>query len=89
MVGVMAWALTRPGSAGIASGSLITPAGATDSGAVLLGKVDAPVTVTVYADFMCPFCGRFERANGEALQSAVAAGTGGAGAPGFVLVEYA
>ena len=57
------------------AGSVVGPPNGTDAGAVRFGSAEAPVTVTVYADFMCPFCGQFERANGEALQSAVAAGT--------------
>jgi protein-disulfide isomerase len=35
---------------------------------------DAPVEVTVYLDFMCPFCGQFESANGPVLAEKVAAG---------------
>ncbi|MCA0295403.1 MAG: DsbA family protein [Actinobacteria bacterium] len=76
MVGVIAWTLVRAGgpTAGI-SDSLTVPAGATSGGAVVVGQASAPVTVSVYADFMCPWCGRFERANGDALASAVEAGT--------------
>jgi len=76
MVGVIGWTLVRSGgpTAGV-SDSLTAPAGATDSGAVVVGQASAPVTVSVYADFMCPWCGRFERANGDALASAVEAGT--------------
>jgi protein-disulfide isomerase len=71
---VIVWAVARPGSAGTASGSLVTPMGATDSGAVVIGNPDAPVTVTIYADFMCPYCGTFERVNGDDLTAAVDAG---------------
>lgn len=52
---------------------MVAPANATDTGALRFGT--GPVTVSVYADFMCPFCGRFERANGDYLQQAVAAGS--------------
>jgi len=54
-----------------------TPAGATPAGAIPVGPdgtagtttgadPDA-VVVSVYADYMCPFCGLFERTNGELL----------------------
>ncbi|MFT4111003.1 DsbA family protein [Propionicimonas sp.] len=75
MLAVTIWAIVKPGSAGVASGSLVTPAGATDSGAILVGNADAKVTVTIYSDFMCPYCGEFERANGDDLDAAVEAGT--------------
>ncbi len=76
MVGVIAWTLVRAGGPSAAvTGTLVAPAGATGTGAVVVGKDSAPVTVTVYADFMCPWCGKFERANGDALAGAVDAGT--------------
>jgi len=75
MIGVMVWAIVQPGSAGVASGTLVAPAGATDNGAVVIGKADAKVTVEIYSDFMCPYCGEFERANGADLAAAVDAGT--------------
>jgi protein-disulfide isomerase len=76
MLSVTIWSLVRPGGAGAqASGALVSPAGALDSGAVLIGKQDAKVTVSIYADFMCPYCGEFERANGTDLAAAVSADT--------------
>ncbi|WP_298129258.1 thioredoxin domain-containing protein [Micropruina sp.] len=79
ILGVTIWTVANARSSGSAappvSGPVIVPPNGTDAGAVRFGQDGAPVTVTVYADFMCPFCGQFERANGEALQSAVAAGT--------------
>jgi protein-disulfide isomerase len=56
------------------------PAPADDSGGVPVSADgvgstgDAPVQVTVYLDFMCPFCGRFESVNGPMLAERVAAG---------------
>src|SRR5690348_8184474 len=35
------------------------PTGVVDKYAVPRGQDSAPVTVTVYEDFMCPFCGDF------------------------------
>ena len=78
LVGITIWSIVgaRTGSVpGGAAGSLVAPASATDSGAVLIGKPDAKVTVTVFLDFMCPFCGQFDRANGSDLAAAVDAGT--------------
>lgn len=79
ILGVTIWTVANARSSNSAappaSGQVVVPPNGTDAGAVSFGKDDAPVTVTVYADFMCPFCGQFERANGEALQNAVAAGT--------------
>lgn len=79
IVGVVVWTLAnaRSASSGLpeATGAVVAPVRATPTGAVRFGADDAKVTVTVYVDFICPFCGRFERANGESLQRAVAAGT--------------
>ena len=51
--------------------SAATPTAVTESGGVLLGSsaqpADAPVQVTVYEDFLCPFCARFEEEAGEQL----------------------
>ncbi len=42
--------------------------------AVRIGDPDAPVTVTVYEDFLCPACKSFEDASGETLAALVAEG---------------
>lgn len=60
-----------PGTAAAVPGS----AGGSDAWTVQVGQADAPVRVSVYQDFMCPFCGRFETANGEELKRLVAEGT--------------
>jgi protein-disulfide isomerase len=57
------------------SGPMVTPTGATSDGALVSGKADARVTLDVYLDYMCPFCGRFERADGEEIARLVADGT--------------
>jgi protein-disulfide isomerase len=41
---------------------------------VLLGKTDAPVTLDIYQDFICPVCGEFEHANGADLTALVNSG---------------
>jgi protein-disulfide isomerase len=74
MVAVMVWSFVRPGSAGVAAGALVAPVGASDAGAVVVGDPNAKVTVSIYADFMCPYCGQFERANGDDLTAAVDSG---------------
>lgn len=43
-----------------------------DTGAVTFG--DGPNTVDTYIDFMCPYCGQFEEAEGETIQDLVASG---------------
>lgn len=48
------------------TGEVVVPAHVT-SGAVAVGDRDAPVTVVIYYDYMCPACGAFEAANGAAL----------------------
>jgi protein-disulfide isomerase len=47
------------------------PQGVVDKYAVPRGDTAAPVTVTVYEDFMCPFCGDFEAASRDVLQKYV------------------
>ncbi len=79
LIGVTTWSIV--GASGgntagvVAADGLVTPKTATDSGAILIGKPEAKVTVTVYLDFMCPYCGQFERANGDALAAAIDNGT--------------
>jgi protein-disulfide isomerase len=79
LVAVTVWSIAaaRSGNApaGVAADGVVAPAAATASGAVVIGKPDAKVTVTVFLDFMCPYCGQFDRANGSALAAAVENGT--------------
>ncbi len=57
------------------TGPVTPPANATADGAVTLGQADAPVTVKIYQDYMCPYCGRFDRANGTEIARLVETGT--------------
>lgn len=78
MVGVIGWSVVGAKSnqnAGISAGGSAVPPNATSAGALSFGEADAKVTLTVYADFMCPYCGQFERVNGEAIDSLVSDGT--------------
>lgn len=63
-----------PGGAA-AQPAVVTPAIATANGALLLGQATAPVKVEIYLDYLCPYCGRFERANSGELDRMVADGT--------------
>ncbi|MGH3913203.1 MAG: DsbA family protein [Pseudonocardiaceae bacterium] len=42
--------------------------------AVAIGKPDAPVTIEVYEDFLCPACEQFEKLYGDQLEDAAALG---------------
>jgi protein-disulfide isomerase len=57
------------------AGEVVTPSGADADGGVLVGSADAPVTVTVYYDYMCPACGAFEQVNGTELDRLLEEGT--------------
>ncbi|RYU13036.1 DsbA family protein [Nocardioides iriomotensis] len=50
------------------------PSGITDEYALVRGDAGAQVTVTVYEDFMCPYCGQFEAASRDTLDSLVDSG---------------
>ena len=49
------------------TGEVVVPQNLTESGAVPVGATDAPVTVEIYYDYMCPACGAFEAVNGDEL----------------------
>lgn len=55
----------------------VTPVGET---ALVIGPDDAPHTVVVYEDFLCPFCGQLEAATSDGLEELAA--------DGKVQVEY-
>jgi len=50
------------------------PAGTVGGYGVPAGVASAPVKVTVYEDFMCPFCGQFEAASRTSFQNSIDAG---------------
>ena len=50
------------------------PAGASDDYGLVLGEADAPKSVVIYEDFLCPFCGQLEKTVGDQLDAAVEAG---------------
>jgi protein-disulfide isomerase len=57
------------------TGPVVVPANTTANGAITVGKADAPVKLEIYLDYMCPYCGRFERANSAEIERLVANGT--------------
>jgi protein-disulfide isomerase len=50
------------------------PRGALDTYALPMGNAEAPVEVTVYEDFLCPFCAQFEARSRGLLKAYAAAG---------------
>lgn len=54
----------------------VAPAHTVDDGtAIAVGPVDAPVTLDVYEDFLCPACGNFETLTGPTLAELAAEGS--------------
>ncbi|GAA1817506.1 thioredoxin domain-containing protein [Luedemannella flava] len=53
----------------------VAPANTTPGGAIVLGQPSAPVRLEVFVDYMCPYCGKFEKANAGELNRLVADGT--------------
>ncbi len=71
VVVAVAVALSRSDTSGEAAGA---PAGVVDGYSVPMGADDAPVAVTVYEDFMCPYCGLFEQVSSDKLKEYAASG---------------
>ncbi len=71
IVGVIAAVVLSTRNAPVASGGGAT----TGEYTLVAGNADAPVTVAIYQDYMCPYCGRFERANRADLEAMVADGS--------------
>src|SRR5664279_125525 len=55
--------------------ALSKKAAASGSYGLTVGVDSAPVTVDIYQDFMCPYCGQFDRAQAADLKSLVDAGS--------------
>ncbi|GAA0958088.1 hypothetical protein GCM10009558_076520 [Virgisporangium aurantiacum] len=64
-----------PGATTTSAGPVVVPSSGTAAGAIVTGQANAPVTVAVYLDYLCPYCGRFEKANAAELDRLIAAGT--------------
>jgi protein-disulfide isomerase len=50
------------------------PEGASADFGLVLGEADAPKSIVIYEDFLCPFCGQLEQTVGDQLDAAVDAG---------------
>lgn len=75
VVAILAWVVISMVKLGQPATPVATGSAATTDYTVTIGKAEAPVTVDIYQDFMCPYCGEFERANRTDLTSLVDAGT--------------
>jgi protein-disulfide isomerase len=79
LVAIVAVVVRSVGNAGSSAAtptaSVVAPANATTSGAIRIGQAAAPVRVEIYLDYMCPYCGEFERANSAEIRRLVQAGT--------------
>jgi protein-disulfide isomerase len=76
VISIIATAATSTTPQAAPSGKvLVVPAAANSDGALTIGNAAAPVKLEIYLDYMCPFCGRFDRANGTELDKLVADGT--------------
>jgi protein-disulfide isomerase len=77
LVGAIVWAAVRAAGGDDSSrggDDAVAPSNATADGRIPVGDGDAPVTVTIFYDYMCPACGAFEAANSEELTRLVADG---------------
>jgi protein-disulfide isomerase len=63
------------GAAAAPSGPVVVPSSGTAAGAIVTGTVNAPVTVAVYLDYLCPYCAKFDKANAAELERLIGAGT--------------
>lgn len=69
IAGLIGWAVYS----GQRSGGYNTPRGASE-GATGIVVGNGKVTIDVYEDFLCPFCGQFERSSSGTLEQLVAEG---------------
>jgi protein-disulfide isomerase len=80
LVAAIVWAVVRAAggddsTASVSGGEVVSPANVTEDDTIPVGQDDAPVTVDIYYDYMCPVCGAFEEANSEELRRLVEDGT--------------
>jgi len=66
VVVAIAWGLQQGGSGEGQTSN--PPDNVVDEYALAIGADDAPVTVTVYEDLMCPYCGLFEQVSSQRLK---------------------
>lgn len=76
LIVAIGWAISNAGGDKPArSSSDAAPANVVDGHAIPVGEEDAPVTVDLYFDYMCPACGGFEQVNGDDLDQLLEDGT--------------
>lgn len=63
-----------------ATADAATPANLGAGNSIIVGRPNAPVTITTYEDFLCPICNQFEQVNADQIDGWVKDGT--------VKVEY-
>ncbi len=71
IVALVVWGITRTNQRSTSD----SPNASGNSYAISVGQPDAAVTVAIYQDFMCPYCGQFERANRDDIEELVDDGT--------------
>ncbi|MDT7713025.1 MAG: hypothetical protein QOG46_1719 [Pseudonocardiales bacterium] len=79
VVGVGLWLQSRnktelPNAIPVAAAGPAYPV-AVQGDTIVTGKPEAPVTINVYEDFLCPICGQFEKLYHQRFEQAAAEGT--------------
>lgn len=80
IVGVGVWIQTTRDPTQVAGGGKDVPAASGSDYGIAIGEEGAPHEVVIYEDFLCPFCGEFEKASREDLAQLASEGK--------VYVEY-
>ncbi|WP_341728156.1 DsbA family protein [Brooklawnia sp.] len=70
IVGLVTWGITQA-----TKPAPTAPKAVVGDYSLAIGQADAPVTIAIYQDFMCPYCGQFERTNRDDIETLVADGT--------------
>jgi protein-disulfide isomerase len=74
IIGSVAWALTKNAADKTAAANGPTGHGGLVAGVgIVHGSSSAPVTVTLYEDFQCPYCKQFETSDGATIDADVTA----------------
>jgi protein-disulfide isomerase len=74
VVGLIVWAAMSLGSANPTASGTASGATASAEYSLQFGNAEGAVTLDIYQDFMCPWCGQFERANRDDINALVAGG---------------